>query len=244
MQTTVLRWNIWYKEPIQNILKVLKEIDADIICLQELAINNTEQSTADTVRYIADGLGFNVAFCEIPLENQEMNLANAIFTRFDVLQKCTAWINQPTGTNNYDDEYRAYVQADVRIRNTSLRIGTVHMSYTHAFEPTTRKMLETSNLINEIKDNNSNFILTGDFNATPGSPVIDLIQKQLMNVGPDLLLNTWTTKPFSYGGFTAKELDWRLDYVFASSDIKVIKAEIIQTDFSDHLPILATFEVS
>ena len=73
MQITVLQWNIWYKEPIENILKVLKEIDADIVCLQELSINNTEQSIADTVQYIADGLGFNVASCEIPIEDQEMN---------------------------------------------------------------------------------------------------------------------------------------------------------------------------
>lgn len=33
-------------------------------------------------------------------------------------------------------------------------------------------------------------------------------------------------------------LDWRLDYIFGSSDIVVNSSEVLQTEFSDHLPVI------
>lgn len=57
MSFTVLQWNIWYKEKIENILETLMGIDADVVCLQELSIDNPEQSVKDSVAYIAEGLG-------------------------------------------------------------------------------------------------------------------------------------------------------------------------------------------
>jgi endonuclease/exonuclease/phosphatase (EEP) superfamily protein YafD len=56
--------------------------------------------------------------------------------------------------------------------------------------------------------------------------------------------NTWTTKPFDYGDFSEHGLNWLLDYVFAAADIKIVSSEIISTEYSDHLPILVTFEIT
>ena len=49
---------------------------------------------------------------------------------------------------------------------------------------------------------------------------------------------TWTTKPFDYGGFAETELRWRLDYAFATPDLEITSAKIVETEYSDHLPIL------
>ena len=54
--------------------------------------------------------------------------------------------------------------------------------------------------------------------------------------------NTWTTKPFSYNGFTVDKLDYKLDYVFTSSDISVKNIKVIDTEYSDHLPILCEID--
>lgn len=243
MQISVLQWNIWYKEPIENILSTIQEINPDIVCLQEMSIDNAEQSTNDTVAYIAKGLGYNVTYKEIPLEDQAMNLANAIFSRFDIVKEKSTWINKPTGTGQYDDQYRAYVEAELNVDGKPFRVGTVHMSYTHEFVPSDRKLKETSCLVHEIKKNETRFVLTGDFNAPPTSPVIKMIEQQLKNVGPDTNQNTWTTEPFKYNDFEENSLNWRLDYIFASHDVTTLSSEIINTDYSDHLPILATFEV-
>ena len=55
--------------------------------------------------------------------------------------------------------------------------------------------------------------------------------------------NTWTTKPFSYNGFKETELKWKLDYIFTSRDIKVKERKLVDTKYSDHLPILIAFEL-
>jgi endonuclease/exonuclease/phosphatase family metal-dependent hydrolase len=68
------------------------------------------------------------------------------------------------------------------------------------------------------------------------------ISRQWRDAGPAKDQNTWTTKPFSYGGFSANTRDWRIDYCFATPDIRVRSARIVETPYSDHLPILVDFE--
>jgi len=68
------------------------------------------------------------------------------------------------------------------------------------------------------------------------------LSKHLLHVGPDFKQNTWPTKPFDYHGFKENDLSWRLDYIFATKDVRVKKVEIINTQYSDHLPILLEVE--
>jgi endonuclease/exonuclease/phosphatase family metal-dependent hydrolase len=117
------------------------------------------------------------------------------------------------------------------------------MSYTNAFVSTPRKEQETAKLVDILKTKTENFIITGDFNAAPDSPTLKSISDVLQNVGPELDQNTWTTKPFSYDGFEETELKWRLDYVFATPDVKTVSTKILNTEYSDHLPVLAEIEL-
>lgn len=240
---TILQWNVWYLEDIKKIAEFLKQHSADIICLQELTIDFDKQNSIHTPEYIAHELGYNVYFQEISFAGKTMKLANAIFSRYELYETRTVWINQEQGSGNYDDENRAYVEARVRVGNKELIIGTVHMSYTHAFEPSERKLQETDALVEAIRDNHKNYVLTGDFNAQPDSEVIHRIEKHVRNLGPDYGQNTWTTKPFSYNGFEANALEHRIDYVFGSNDIHVSEAAVLRTDYSDHLPILTVVDL-
>ncbi len=91
----------------------------------------------------------------------------------------------------------------------------------------------------------TNFIFTGDLNSIPNSFTVKsiLTKTNLRNAGPDFDQKTWTTKPFNYHGFSENNLNWRIDYTFVSKDIKVVSSEIVDTDLSDHLPILTVIEV-
>lgn len=238
-----MQWNVWYKEKIEDIATFLINNKSDVICLQELSINNPDQSITNAVEYIAGVLGYDFAHQEISLEENDMKLANAIFSKHPIISSKSAWINEPTGTGHYDDEYRAYVEANINIDGELLCVATVHMSYTNAFEPTPRKLKETDELMTQISGKSGRYILTGDFNAVPDSEVINKITEKLVNVGPDTTYKTWTTKPFSYDGFDANALDWRLDYIFSTDDITILDSKILDTSLSDHLPILVSFEV-
>lgn len=240
---SILQWNIWYLEDIHNIADFLNINKADVICLQELTINSDKQDRIHTPNYIAERLGYHVYFQEITFADNEMMLANAVFSKYPITKTRTVWVNEEQGSGNYDDENRAYVEAVINIDGDELTIGTVHMSYTHKFELSKRKLTETKKLVEAINVNKERFVLTGDFNATPGSEVVSNIENILTNCGPAYDEKTWTTKPFSYNGFSADTLDWRLDYIFATNDIKVSKAQVLETEYSDHLPILVEMEL-
>ncbi len=104
------------------------------------------------------------------------------------------------------------------------------------------KKIEVDNLINLIKNKKERYFFTGDLNTPPESYPIEQITQYLKNAGPEYKQNTWTTKPFSYNGFEENDLNWRLDYVFCTPDITIESVKVIETDYSDHLPILVEFK--
>jgi endonuclease/exonuclease/phosphatase family metal-dependent hydrolase len=241
-----LQWNIWFKEPIPHITKFLSETGADIICVQELAINNPVQDIVNTPEYIADKIGFNFYAPEIFLretDGRKISQANGIYSRYPITHSRRVWINEPSGSGGFDDEYRAYVEATLDLDGKAVTVGTTHMSYTHRFEETQRKHKEADALVSAFPLDRSKFIFAGDLNSTPSSYTVSKVSEYLKNGGPSFNENTWATKPFSYGGFEESELNWRLDYVFVSSDVKVVNSKILETDYSDHLPILTMVEI-
>jgi len=246
-EVSVLQWNVWYEEDIRHIAEFLKATPADIICLQELTVDYPKQTVADTPAYIAEQFGYFYAHKALtmgPTEGGSWALANGIFSRFPIIDQRAVWINQPEDDGGYSDEYRAYVEASLDVGGRRLRVGTAHMSYTDRFKITPRKRAETDWLIRELKLQTDDTVFMGDINATPDSYTFKEINKLLPSVGPPLEQKTWATKPFSYDGFEESELNWRLDYIFASPDIEVLEARILKTDYSDHLPVLARLRLT
>lgn len=243
MTIKLLQWNIWYKEKPENVAELIKHIDPDIVCLQEVTVNYPHQEIKNVPDYLAKESGLNLHFQEAqywPTDEGRALQGNAILSKHYFVSQTHTFI-QDQKHQDFDDysrEGRVLVFGQFDIKGQPITIATTHMSYNHRFEETEMKILEEDNLLKVISEYDRNFILTGDFNVTPKSRLVSELEKTLINAGPDYPHNTWTTKPFSYNGFEENELNWRLDYVFTTSDIKVINSEIIQTDYSDHLPVL------
>lgn len=245
MIISVLQWNILFTEDIHGIAAFLKAHPADIICLQELTIDYPTQRVKDTPRFIAQQLGYNYFAKDIPLkktDGQIMNLGNGIFSRFPIVSTRLAWINE-TGQGGSDDERRAYLEVTLKIPGGEVTVATTHLSFIPYFKNTPRKEREAGDLMTETTRHKTHFIFTGDLNATPDSSIVQAISRHLKNAGPEFGQKTWTTKPFSYMGFEETKRNWRLDYVLITKDIQVVSAEILETNYSDHLPILAKLEI-
>jgi endonuclease/exonuclease/phosphatase family metal-dependent hydrolase len=241
MQISILQWNIWYKEPISNIARFLKENPADVVCLQELMHRWPDQEVVDTSKYIAEQIGYQ--YQEVVLEHpgESWAQANGIFTKLPIKETKRALINEHSGEGVYWDENRGYLEVTLDVNSKDLTVATTHMSFTEHFIDTPRKQVEADKLIGHFKDRN--YVLTGDFNATPHSQTVRAVEERLKDAGPDYKEATWTTKPFLVDGFSASTLDWRLDYIFTSKDVKVNTAQVIKTRYSDHLPILVTINI-
>ena len=244
MKVKLLQWNSWYKEKIENIVSVLKRIDPDIICLQELTTTSSFNPNLDEAHYISRKLGVFYYYHQA----QEWNIndtvrtqGNGIFSKFPLVKTAFEYtvLPAPPDTNDWGKEGRVYVEATVQIANKMLNIGTTHLSYTHRFINTPQKKKEIQNLLGILKTKqNQPYIFTGDLNSQPQSYTVKNICKLLKHAGPPFTEKTWTTKPFAKDGFKETQLNWRLDYVFTTSDIRINNIKIMSVSYSDHLPIL------
>jgi endonuclease/exonuclease/phosphatase family metal-dependent hydrolase/ubiquinone/menaquinone biosynthesis C-methylase UbiE len=241
-----IQWNICYHEKVDKIIELLKRLDADIICLQELSGNTVINPNIRTDIRIGKELGL-FSYCEKTQEwsNWEKEYqANGIFSKFPIIESKKTILHSSHSPSiiNFSEEGRIYIEALIEIQDFHLYIGTTHLSYSHKFLGSIQKEEEEKKLIKAIKHRN-NYIFSGDLNAPPNSNIVNQLLKKFKHCGPDFESKTWTTKPFDYNGFIENELNWRLDYIFSTKDIVIKSSEIIETDISDHLPILIYFEL-
>lgn len=251
MKVKILHRNIWFQEKAENIVKLVKKINPDILCFQEVTIGSNFNAKRDVAKYIAEELGYQYNFSsahkyEFPITPKgESNYGgNAIFSRFPITKNSNFPIINPKDLPTFAYERRTCAVSEIQIGNKkNITIATTHKSYSSWFIEDQEKIKETKKLVNFFKKNPKNLIFTGDLNLSPDTKSIKLIEKQLKHCGPDYNEPTWTTKPFSFMGFEETKLKRRIDYIFASKDIKVIHSKIIKTKYSDHLPILVEIEM-
>jgi endonuclease/exonuclease/phosphatase family metal-dependent hydrolase len=238
---TVLQWNVQTSEELDNVCQYLAGHPADLICLQELMIGDPRQNYRHGPEFLANELGYRCAFVALPNispRGVSVTLANAILSRGEIRSFRRRLLNQPDARIGFEYQSRGYIEADISIRGVELTVATTHLGYSEGFRMSDRRRAEVQQLMEELDHRVERFVLTGDFNAEPHSYVISEVSRKLKSAGPEHKLPTWTTKPFSYRGFQADELKWRLDYVFTSEDVRVVDTEILGSPFSDHLPIL------
>ena len=232
----ILQWNILFKENINNIAEELKRIDADVVCIQELSFIGNDRTSVEVLNQVYPYVYYEIA----DTFDDGRSQCNAILSKYPFIKKEKEYVQEPgLIKNDYSKEGRVYLEVQIKYNNKIYNIGTVHLSYTHAFCETELKDIEVNKLIKIIK-NKKNYIFTGDLNTFNDSKYIKEIEKYYINHKTG---NTWTTKPFSYNGFTVDKLDYKLDYVFTTNDIKVKSVKTIDTEYSDHLPILCEIEV-
>ncbi|MBI1309056.1 MAG: hypothetical protein GC129_04285 [Proteobacteria bacterium] len=242
----IVQWNVWYKEDIAKVWETLRRLEPDVMCLQELTVNGNHNDGIDTAAYLQQQSGYHCFFRQAQQERKEngamSGYGNAILSRLPFLKQEAAFIqpmrNPEAEVATYDNEGRLYLEVAVQDGRRVWEVGTTHMSYTHRFEETVAKTRETDVLLDLVSKKTASYVLTGDFNALPGAYTIERLSNVLVNVGPGEELKSWTTKPFSYQGFEANTLDWRLDYAFATPDVKVVRAAFEPVIYSDHLPLV------
>jgi endonuclease/exonuclease/phosphatase family metal-dependent hydrolase len=244
MRLKILQWNIWYQEKIENILKILKNADADIVCLQELTINGLWNNYKDTTKFISKKLRLYSKFAPVQTFPEGNTSGIGILSKFPIKGVKIYPIQDEVMVQNFKYEKRACLSTKIQIDGkTKLKVATAQLSYTPRLKITKQKEKEIRKLLDFIKKQKENFLIAGDFNATPNSYILNKIKKYLKNCGPSYKEPTWTTKPFNKQGFKANKLKWRLDYLFSTRDINIISSKIIKTNFSDHLPIIVEIEV-
>lgn len=244
MKIKILQWNIWFKEEAENVIELIRKINPDILCLQELTIGSEFNNGRNVPETISKSLGIDYNFAPAHKFEDDHVQGNGIFSKHIFKKNLNFFITNSKGSNDYSSEGRVCAVSQIQLSNKELiTLATTHSSYSHKFIENESKSEEVKILLDFFSVQEENFLFTGDLNVSPNSKTVKLIEEKLVHCGPDYNEPTWTTKPFSYNGFEEDKLRWRLDYAFATQDIKICDARIIETKYSDHLPILLEVEV-
>ncbi|MFA6512386.1 MAG: endonuclease/exonuclease/phosphatase family protein [Patescibacteria group bacterium] len=244
MHIKLLQWNILFDEKYENILRELKKINADVLCLEEA----TTQSPVNRKRHVADdlarALGMHVHYGRAG-HWEGRHFGNAVLSRFPIVKRRMIPLKIHEAYHD-TPEYikRGYVEATLNIRGKRLAVGVTHLAFRRRFHHTPVKVKEADRLMEIVRKRKKNYILCGDMNALPQSYTIRHFKKCLVNAGPPYREKSFTTIPFTFEGWHARRLHYRVDYCFTTPDIRVKTARFLgDVKASDHLPILIELEV-
>ena len=256
VELRVLSYNILGMKPgtdpesrIQHIISNLKQIDADIIGLQE--INESGTGLNNQAQLIADSLGaffgeeFHVyqEFTHYSWDNQFREYIG-IITRF------------PVSDEDYGQLIVGVFPRKVVWNSIVTALGTINVFNTHlSFNSTATRQLQVQQIIGFINTKEElspgvASILTGDFNDTPESETIRLLTDP--QTGPHYIDTYAFSNPHSPGYTVPAEApNSRIDFIFEKStgslaiDTSMVVLDIPYDGInycSDHLGVLTVFK--
>jgi endonuclease/exonuclease/phosphatase family metal-dependent hydrolase len=156
---------------------------------------------------------------------------NAILSRYPVLE--SGWGILPRVGTLIGRGY-LWARIDVGGPQPLLVIDT----HLHQLGPDSRERQEQVSALVQFWGERASTILLGDMNAEPGSPEMEM----LAQAG---LRDAWAGAGAG-PGYTYSYTDpvKRIDWIWHTGDLTPFPVEVIETPASDHMPVLATFEVA
>jgi endonuclease/exonuclease/phosphatase family metal-dependent hydrolase len=240
----VMTYNIWmgaayrgggrFEKPelvadrTRDIGQFIKEHEPDLVFLQEVVMESGPGSV-DQAPLIAEAAGMHAwVFGEAinqGLPFYRMIRGNAILSRWPL----AIVENQPmagrspfyqVGVGN-----QRTLWCKIRIGEQEVLAASVHLS---SQKDQYRQMQQILDFAGERPA-----ILAGDFNARPtDTPIKLLVDTGRFSAKLD---GPWT--------MSSHQPDYKIDYIFAPKRWELLEHKVVQTDLSDHLPVLSTFRI-
>ena len=220
-----------------RIAEVIAACDPDIVALQELDVGRMRSGGIDHAKMIADELRMHHHFHPAVRMMEEL-YGDAILTAHPCkLMKAEAL---PCWNGGPFVEPRGALWVCVNLRNIEVQIINTHLGLRG---PERRKQVEA--LIGPDWLGHSAcrdpVLVVGDFNAIPSSRAYVRLAARLQDA--QKLANSHRRQPT----YPSRAPFLRLDHVFVSRSIQVLRTEVIRTPLarraSDHLPLAVDFQV-
>jgi endonuclease/exonuclease/phosphatase family metal-dependent hydrolase len=189
-------------------LELIKEINADLIGLQESDNNRISGGNADIVRYFADNLNMYSYYGPKPITG---TFGIALLSRYPIE-------NQKTFFMYSQGEQTATIHAQITIENKTYNVFVTHLG-------NGGPIIQQEAILEEV-EGKDNVILMGDFNFRPNTKQYDLTLEYLH----DAWLVRWPD------GLDDQEVNPqnRIDHIFVTPDIRVVDIRYISSPASDH----------
>lgn len=260
----------FYEEKLEKMVEQIKEWDADIICLQEVDFDADRSQNINQARYVAEHAGYPYVAEAISWEANyipfpywpparhfgSIRSGGAILSRYPIVEHEVELLSKPQANPwwyNLFYLHRYFQKVKIEAGGKSFNLINLHLE---AFDKTNREE-EIKELTAKIKKENIDLVV-GDFNMVPtgatkksgfpessdgyeGDKSFELMKASELSeaIPEDIYLKDET----SYFTFPSWKPDRRLDYIFYRNELKMMRAEILNSEISDHLPLKATFQI-
>ncbi len=207
----------------ERIAEVILAQDADIVCLQEVHQRLPQSAFVDQPGQFEKFLGLPVTF----QANLRIGLGGyglAVVSRY------------PVGT------VQNHLLPSVREQRGALEVrldtpnGPLTLFCTHFGLNGEERVKQAARLAELVIGASYPVIVCGDFNERPNAPAVRLLRERTGLADSDAAQDRWT--------YPANALEARIDYVFHSPSLVCRNLSVIETEASDHLPLVGEFGVA
>lgn len=261
----------FFDERLRGLVNQLREWDADVVFLQEIDFDSHRSGNINQAQYVAIHAGYPyvaearswianyIPFPYWPLSRNfgRMNSGGAILSRFPIKTHTYELLKKPAGNPwwyNLFYLHRYFQKVSVEIGGKDYQFINLHLE---AFDKNSRSE-EIKLLTQKIRNENIDFVL-GDFNMVPDVSSKkrnfpessddyenDLSFGLMKKSGMDEVIpeEIYEKNESLYFTFPSWKPDRRLDYIFFRDGLKMMRAEVLPSALSDHLPLKASFQLS
>lgn len=243
----LLQLNIWQGRLSRNAYRLFEKENPDILNLQELCssgsiksafFNNLEEINVNfdyPYQYISPTLGWK-------MNNYQIRFANGVLSKLPFKSENTVFTSgeyDPNFDFETNDNYnvRNFQHVEIESSGTIFHVLNHHGYHIQGTKDGNEETLKQMKMIKDyIVNLNGGIILTGDFNLSPNSESLNVLNSVLKNLTVEYSLTT-TRNQF------AKADPQVCDYIFVNNEVKVndfyMPAEIV----SDHQALVLDFDV-
>jgi len=200
-------------------LTKLKNLDADILCIQEVERYSVRSGLDDQVDLIAKELGMNAIFYP-SISIPGLNYGNAIFSKYPIL-------NSSYLPFSSQRENRSLIMAEVALNKKQ----SIYVMGTHLGLDKQEREVHISEIFDYISSLDKPIILAGDLNTTPEQDEYSVWSGKLRKSNQGVKLKTYSHK------------DWQIDYIFSTPHFQVVETWTLESDTSDHYPVASIFKL-
>jgi endonuclease/exonuclease/phosphatase family metal-dependent hydrolase len=212
-------------DQLKNMAAFIKLSKADIVGLQEVDSVCNRSGKVDQMKYLAEETGMYYAYARhFAFDGGSYGVG--ILSKFPLTNIRDHRIIL-TSNGKSDAATRALLTANIFSGDKEIMFVTVHMDY----RDSNSRLAQSQELVKLLGGTKLPVILTGDFNAEPGTKEIVHLQTILTDTGKDSDLSYPAVKPIK-----------KIDFVMVTKAhlAKVKKLQVHQVLFSDHLPVMTT----
>ncbi len=232
-QVRVMTFNVHHAEGVDGrldvprIAQIIRNSGAQVVGLQEVDRGVERSGRRDLLKEIADITGMQFAFGK-NIDHQGGDYGNALLTTLPIVSEGNRLLPNADG-----GEQRGALQVVIDAGGTHVLTLTTHLDHRR---DDAQRLAGADAIVEMLRAwGTGPVVAMGDFNDVPGSPTYGKLASILIDVWAAVGQGDGFTIPVDA---PMRRIDWIL-----VRGLEPVRAEVVRTNASDHLPVVATLRL-